>query len=153
MIVMKKSGVRSPVPGEGGFTLIETVITLIVLSIAVIGVLSVFTTGIQGSADPLLVDQAVQLAQGEMDRNIGEKIANTFNSPNLAANIAPVACLSSAAFLLPGFTCGRTVCFVPASNLNDISNCTSATNYKHVTVTITQAAIGTVTMDTVVTNY
>lgn len=135
-----------------GFTLMETLIVLVVLSIAAVGVLTVFTTGMMGSADPLLINQAVQLAQGETDQNIGEKEVNAFNSPNLAVNTAPVACLSAAS-MLPGFTCGRTVCFVPAANLNDASNCTSATNYKHVTVTVSQATIGTVTMDTVISNY
>ncbi len=135
-----------------GFTLIETIITLVVLSIAAIGVLSVFTIGIKGSADPLLAGQAVQLAQGELDQNIGEKAVNGFASPNLAANAASIACLSAPS-LLPGFACDRTVCFVPAADLNDITNCTSATNYKRVTVTITQPTIGSVTLNTVVANY
>jgi len=47
-----KSGVMSQELGEGGFTLIETIITLVVLSIAAVGVLSVFTSGMKGSAIP-----------------------------------------------------------------------------------------------------
>jgi prepilin-type N-terminal cleavage/methylation domain-containing protein len=138
--------------GSGGFSLIEIIITLVVLSIAAVAVLSVFTTGIKASANPLLMNQAVQLAQSEMDQNIGEKKANTFNSANLAANAAPAACLSAAS-MLAGFNCSRTICFVPAANLNDTSNCTVATSYKHVTVTVTQAAIGSVNLDGLVTNY
>ena len=66
----KKSGVRSQESGEEGFSLVEIIITMVVLSIAAVGVLSVFTAGIKGSADPLIINQAVQLAQEKMDEAI-----------------------------------------------------------------------------------
>jgi prepilin-type N-terminal cleavage/methylation domain-containing protein len=130
----------------GGFTLIETVITLVVLSIAAVGVLSVFTTGIKGSANPLLVDQATHLAQGEMEQVLGEKLANGFTGVGSS-------CITT---MLPGFTCGRTICYVSPTlpnGLNDTSACGTVTNYKHITVTISQAVIGSVSVETVVTNY
>jgi MSHA pilin protein MshD len=139
-------------PKWNGFTLIETVITLVVLSIAAVGVLSVFTIGIKGSADPLIMNQAIQLAQGELDQVFGEKTANGFGAATLATG-ATVACNST---MLAGFSCNRSICFVPAGNLNAVSPCetAAATNYKHVTVTITQVATGSsIGLDTIISNY
>jgi len=77
-----KSGVRSQESGTGGFTLIEAIITLVVLSIAAVGVLSVFTTGIQGSANPLVLDQAVQLAQEKMEEAVALRKSGGFAAIN-----------------------------------------------------------------------
>ena len=131
--------------GSKGFTLIEIVMTLIVLSIAAVGVLSVFSAGITRSANPLILNQAVHLAQGEMDKVAGEKaLTGGFGT------ITTGGCVST---MLAGFGCSRTVCYVPSANLNDISACGTPTNYKHVTVTITQPTIESVSLDTIIANY
>jgi prepilin-type N-terminal cleavage/methylation domain-containing protein len=131
--------------GSKGFTLIEIVMTLIVLSIAAVGVLSVFSVGITGRANPLILNQAVHLAQGEMDKVAGDRVlAGGFGT------IATGGCFST---MLAGFGCSRTVCYVPSANLNDISACGTPTNFKHVTVTITQPTIENVSMDTIIANY
>lgn len=131
-----------------GFTLIETVITLVVLSLAAVGVLSVYTSGMKGSVDPLLISQATQLAQGEMDQIFGERAANGFGAATLATGSPPC---QSTMTLDSTFTCSRTIFFVdPAVDLNTPS---AATDYKHVTVTITQPVIGTVVVDSLITNY
>jgi prepilin-type N-terminal cleavage/methylation domain-containing protein len=130
---------------RGGFTLIETIITLVVLSIAAVGVLSVFTVGIRGSANPLLVNQATQLAQGELDQVIGEKTASGFAAIAIGN---PLVCNST---MLAGFTCSRNIFFVNPGDLN--MQVGGPTNFKHITVTITQAAIGNVNVDALVTNY
>jgi prepilin-type N-terminal cleavage/methylation domain-containing protein len=146
MIEVRNSGVRSRRSGETGFTLIETIITLVVLSLAAVGVLAVFTTGMKGSANPLLISQATQLAQGEMDQVIGEKAANGFSAGTLVTGGPP--CRSA---MILDFTCSRTVYFVdPAVDLNTPS---AASDYKHVTVTITQPVIGNVSVDSLITNY
>ena len=135
---------------EDGFTLIEIIISLIVLSIAAVGVFSVFSTGIGGSASPLVLNQAVQLAQGELDAVIGFKqLPNGFS--NLASGTGQI-CKTSAS-LPSGFACRLDIYYVPVGNLNDTSNCGLATNYKHITVTITQSAISSIKLDTVVANY
>ncbi len=126
---------------QEGFTLIETVITLIVLSIAAVGVLTVFTAGITGSANPLIINQAVQLAQGEMDEVVGERVANGFNGIN-------AACITT---MPSGFGCGRTIIYVNPGSLNTAAG--GPTNYKHVTVSISQPTIGSIGLDTLVTNY
>ena len=79
---------------QAGFTLIETIITLVILSIAAIGVLSVFTAGIKGSANPLILSQAVSLAQEKMDdvialRKSGGFAGVTTINPGVPAFPAP----------------------------------------------------------------
>jgi prepilin-type N-terminal cleavage/methylation domain-containing protein len=146
MILNKKSGVRSQRSGVSGFTLIETIITLVVLSIAAAGVLSVFISGMKGSANPLILSQATQLAQGEMDQVFGERATNGFSAGTLVPGNPP--CRSA---MILDFVCSRTVYFVnPAVDLNTPS---AATYYKHVTVTIAQPIIGTVSVDSLITNY
>lgn len=130
---------------EGGFTLIETIIVLIVLSIAAVGVLSVFISGMRGSADPLLVTQAVQLAQGEMDQIIGSKRAAGFGSIAIGNSLPCATAMPS------GFTCSRNIYYVNAADLT--TSVPVPTEYKHVTVTVSNAAIGDVSMDTLVSNY
>mgnify|MGYP001608597082 FL=1 len=80
MVRDKKTGVGNQGSGEGGFSLIEIIITLVVLSIAAVGVLSVFTTGIKGSANPLILNQAIALAQERMDTAIALKKSGGFNA-------------------------------------------------------------------------
>lgn len=135
-------------PKWNGFTLIETIITLVVLSIAAVGVLSVFTMGIKGSADPLIANQAVQLAQGEMDQVFGERTANGFAAATLATG-ATVTCNST---MLAGFMCNRTIGFVNSGDLG--TPVVGPTDYKLVTVIITQVATGSsIGLDTIISNY
>jgi prepilin-type N-terminal cleavage/methylation domain-containing protein len=143
----KESGVRSRKSGENGFTLIETIITLVVLSIAAIGVLSVFTVGIKGSANPLLLSQATQFAQGEMDQVFGEKLAP-------AGGFGTIVSGGCVLTLLPGFaSCIRTVCFVTPADLNSTAACGVVTHYKHVTVTVNHPVIGNVSVDSLISDY
>ncbi len=130
---------------SNGFTLIETVITLVVLSIAAVGVLSVFIFGMRGSANPVILDQATQLAQGELEQVVGEKIAGGF------ASIATGAGLPCVSTMPAGFGCNRNISYVNPGNLN--TQVGGPTNYKHVTVTITQPTVGSVSVDTLVTYY
>lgn len=134
---------------QGGFSLIEIIITLVVLSLAVVGVLSVFSLGVGHSADPLVVGQATQLAQGEIEAVVGIKAASGFAAAGLGAGLP---CNTQAA-MLPGFTCTLDICFVPTGNLNDTSACGTATSYKRVAATVTNAAGGSVVVVTLLTSY
>lgn len=133
----------------GGFTLIETVITLVVLSIAAVGVLSVFTVGMRGSASPVVVDQATELAQGELDAVIGIKDANGFSASALNTGTGQ-GCNTA---MPTGFSCSLDICYVASGSLDNAGACNTATNYKRVAVTITNAAIGTVKAVTLLTYY
>jgi len=136
---------------QDGFTLIEIIITLVVLSIAVVGVLSVFTTAIKGSANPVVLNQAIALAQEKMDTIIGDSM----NSARGFAYIIPGN--YPADIPVTGFNRSVTIFCVNAGALNTdngvapgASGC--ASGYTHVKVTVTNAAIGSVTLDGLVTN-
>jgi len=132
-------------PNSKGFTLIEVIMTLVVLSIAAVGVLSVFTAGMKGSADPLIINQAISLAQGEMDVIMSvKKQVNGFTTIGTGVG----GCTST---MLAGFTCARNIYFVNAGALN--TSVGGPTDYKHVTVTITASVVGDVVLDGLVTNY
>lgn len=125
---------------ERGFTLIETLIFIIVLGLAA-GILMPLTQSVSGSANPVITQQAIALAQAELDQTIAQKRAAGFGP--IASGICDVP-------MPAGFTCAREVCFVPAANLN---NCGATTDFKRVEVRITNAVIGTVTAVTLLTNY
>lgn len=129
-----------------GFTLIEIVVFIIVLGI-VLGVLAPFTVGMQGSPNAVVTQQALALAQGELEQTIAIRRAPALGFGFVVSG--PPCYLTMPA----GFTCAREVCYVPEVNPNDTSNCGGVTNYRRVQVTITHAAIGNVTAVTLVTNY
>ncbi len=147
MIWNNRSRVRSQKSGESGFTLIETIITLVILSIAAIGVLSVFTTGMKGSANPLILSQAVSLAQEKMDDVIALRKSGGFNAvvPNAGGAFpAPYA----------AFSWARAVVCVTALDVNTGTGAPPcASGYARATVTVTNALIGGIALDTLVTNY
>ncbi len=134
------SAIRNP--QSNGFSLIETVLTLVVLSIAAVGVLSVFTGTTTGSADPLLLSQAARLAQERMDTIVGDR-------KNLARGFAWVvsADYNTNALKYPpeaavaGFSnFTRSVNIFCATN-TDLNTSTGAppcaSGYAHVDVTVT----------------
>jgi prepilin-type N-terminal cleavage/methylation domain-containing protein len=132
---------------ESGFTLIETIITLVVLSIAAIGVLSVFTTGMKGSANPLILNQAISLAQEKMDEAVALRQSGGF------AAVVPNA---GGAFPAPyaAFSWARAVVCVTELDVNTSTGAPPcASGYARVTVTVTNALIGNAVLDTLVTNY
>jgi prepilin-type N-terminal cleavage/methylation domain-containing protein len=156
MMQNNEPGVRSRKSGENGFTLIETVITLVVLSIAAIGVLSVFTVGIKGSANPLVAEQAVQLAQEKMDMIIGdrENPAVGFGFSHIVPGSYPAE--SAGSFGFAGFSRTTTIICVDATTLNTNNGqappCTIS-GYTHVAVTVANTLISSVSVETIVTNY
>ena len=136
---------NSVTPNAKGFTLIEIIITMVVLSIAAVGVLSVFTAGIKRSADPLILNQAIALAQERMDAAVALKKSGGYNA---VVTINPGVPAFPAPFNVFSWT--QTVTCV-AADLVTPAACT--VGYKIVTVTVTHAVIGSVSLDTLVTNY
>ena len=137
---------------QDGFTLIEIIITLVVLSVAVVGVLSVFTTAIKGSANPVILNQAMALAQEQMDTIKGDRM----NSDRGFAYIIPGN--YPADVPVTGFNRSVNIFCVTAGALNTDSGVSPgasgcASGYTHVEVTVAHAAIGSVSLDGLVTNY
>ena len=144
--------------GSGGFSLIEIIITMVVLSIAAVGVLSVFTVGIKGSADPLILNQAIQLAQERMDTAIALKKSGGFNAVQdiaTTAFAAPFASFSSAV----DATCidanfGNDQAAPGYDIVGVVGGCdqTVTRNYKRVIITVSWTG-DAVALTTVVANY
>ncbi|MCK9419923.1 MAG: type II secretion system GspH family protein [Nitrospirae bacterium] len=156
MIQNKHSGVGSQKSEEKGFTLIETIITLIVLSIAAVGVLSVFTTGMKGSANPLILNQAVSLAQERMDTIIGDRMNPARGYTWITTAVSPYL-PETPVTGFPAFNRSVTICCVSDVNLNYTPPCAlfppCASGYAHITVTVSNTTVGDIDLDTVVTNY
>ena len=54
-------------PRSAGFTLIEIIVTLVVVGIAAVALLSVFASNVRGSADPVVQQQAITIAEAYME--------------------------------------------------------------------------------------
>ncbi len=63
---------------QGGFTLIELIIFIVVIGVGVAGVLSVFTTCIRNSADPMVRKQALAIAESLLE----EIVVKEFKDPD-----------------------------------------------------------------------
>jgi prepilin-type N-terminal cleavage/methylation domain-containing protein len=135
--------------GVRGVTLIEIIITLVVIGIIGAAVMLPFVNSLSGSPNPVWLQQATDLAQGELEQVLANKRASGFAS--LATSSTPTACSTDPQ--PSGFTCSRTICFVPVGNLNNVSACTTATAYKQVAVTINHATVGNVSAVLLVTSY
>jgi MSHA pilin protein MshD len=146
MMKNQEQGVGSQESGERGFSLIEIIVTLLVLSIAAVGVLSVFATGITGSANPLIMSQGAALAQEKMDEAIALRKSGGFNAvlPAGGGFLAPYA----------AFTWNRAVVCVTALDVNTGTGAPPcASGYARVTVTVAHPVTGSVSLDTLVTDY
>lgn len=72
------------VPRQGGLTLIELIVFVVVVGLAVTGVLVVFNQAVRGSADPLVRKQAVALAESLLTEVLLQPF--TYCDPQDAAN-------------------------------------------------------------------
>ncbi len=59
-----------------GFTLIELVVTLVVIGIAATALLSVFTSTVRGSADPVIQQQATTIAEAYVEEILLQAFAD-----------------------------------------------------------------------------
>ena len=93
MSITKGVAMAARGPGQRGVTLIELVIFIVVVSIAVVGLLQIFTRTTASSADPQLRKQALAIAEAMLDEIEGARF--TFCDPladpaaDMATNAAP----------------------------------------------------------------
>lgn len=151
--VFRGEGLRGSRFGQGGFSLIELVMVIVIMGVASAGLMSVFSTGMKKSADPLLENQAVQLAQEKLDIVVGDRMNPARGFAYIAGANYPA---ESPVAGFAGFSRTVTTCCVTAADLNAVSPCSSppcASGYTHVTVTVSQTVLGSVTVESLVTGY
>lgn len=87
-------------PSQAGFTLIEAVIAIVVLSIGAVSILAIILTNIRASGDPMLQEQANAIAQSYME----EVMLASFCDPNDFSTDCPSDCSSAACSNCSGST-------------------------------------------------
>jgi len=106
---MNKSGVKKQVSVISGFTLIELVIVMVLLSIAVVPILSMYTEAAKSSAVNLDLQTATQLVQECSELILAQKRLDTSVYPAYGyAGITDCSALS-AKFPFNGFTAPPTI--------------------------------------------
>ena len=106
----------------------------------------------EGKLGPLLISQATQLAQEKMDVIAGDRMNVGRGYNYIVPGNYPAENPVSG---FPGFNRSVSIICVNAGTLNTnnggLPSCVSG--YAHVTVTVANAAIGSVTVERLVTNY
>lgn len=77
LYLSNNAGFRVPANKQSAFTLIEIIVTIIVIGIAAAALMSVFTNMIRGSADPVIQQQATTVAEAYIE----EIMLRSFNDP------------------------------------------------------------------------
>lgn len=73
----ERSG-SSPVGRQGGLSLIELVMFIVIVSVGIAGILAVFNVAVKSSADPMLHKQSLAIAEALMD----EIMAKAYSDPD-----------------------------------------------------------------------
>lgn len=73
---------------QTGFTLVELIIFIVVVGIGVAGILSVFTTSIKNSADPMVRKQTLAIAESLLEEIVQKEYAKPAGSTALAYGTA-----------------------------------------------------------------
>lgn len=155
-----------------GFTLIEVIMIIVVVSIAIPTLLIVLGQGARQGVNAELEISATNVAQALMeeiksknwDQNSpippgaysilgidgGETagIPSTYNDVDDYNAGAPAVTVGGVSY-----TRAVQVCYVPSTNLNDTSACNTTTDYKRIQVTVSNATLGSVVLVTVMGNY
>lgn len=77
---------------QAGMSLIELVIAMVIIGVGLAGVLTVFSTTVKGSADPVIHKQMLSIAEEMME----EVTLKPYTDPQGDAYAAPVGCARTA---------------------------------------------------------
>jgi MSHA pilin protein MshD len=117
-----KSGAMRPARRQGGLSLVELVMFMVIVSVAVVAVVQVMNLTVRGSADPLARKQALLIAESLLEE---VQLAHfTFCDPNDAnAETATVAAVGAAGCAATVENVGRVAGEArPFDNVNDYVN-------------------------------
>ena len=112
--------------GKRGFTLIETIILIVMAGILLPVIIVPFVTGIKESGKPEMATKAIYLAHEEMEY----RMKYNYGQPQLdPTNLA--ACQTS---VPSGYQCQYEILYVNSNNLNDPGWLTPTVNYKRILI-------------------
>lgn len=123
-----------------GFTLVETIIAIVVIGVVFLGLLAIFTGVFTNAARDEIVTIATGLAKGEMERVTSLSFSNILDQ----YRDSPVSFGGD----FSNYSWQVRVDAVPAAIAND----PGMANYKQVEVRVTNALIGDINLKTIVTN-
>ena len=167
--------------GVRGFTLVEVILFIVVVSVGLAGVLSVYQTSVRSSADPMIRKQALLIAEATMNEIMQKSFQNDPADPtNTSAtlgctpNTAP-ACAANSWASRPnyndvddykGFSQTGILQIDGSTAVSGLANYTlvvtvagtalagiTAANAKRITVTVTNGGTESVTLTGFRTNY
>ena len=118
-----------------GFTLIETIISIMVIGIAFLSLLAAVTGVFTHATRDEVMSVAVMLAKGEMERVGCEGFSVSSDSGNYSGNFSD-------------YSWEVTVSAVPTAIAVD----PGMSEYKNIEVTVTNPMIGSVNLETILTN-
>lgn len=132
-----------------GFTLIEAVITLVLISGGIVGILHLFQQNVRSANEMELTVAATYLAQERLEQMIQDKKYRGF-AYTIAANYPASEDLTAQGY--PGYT--RTINILEVRE-NDLTSPAppSGSGYKRVTVAVQVAGGDTVTLETILTEW
>ncbi|HYQ95621.1 MAG TPA: prepilin-type N-terminal cleavage/methylation domain-containing protein [Candidatus Eisenbacteria bacterium] len=137
----ERASAGAPPDGQGGFTLIEIVMIIVIAAIAILPLSMLFANSSIHSSDARNATIAAQLAQAKMEELTADK-----NSPARGFSYL-VAANYPAETPVPAFSgYNRSVSFAPDSTYDGVT-------FRTVSVTVTCANIPNVTMTTWFTSY
>ncbi|MDO8603297.1 MAG: type II secretion system protein [Candidatus Omnitrophota bacterium] len=124
-----------------GFTLIETIISVVVIGVAFLGLLAVFTGVYTNAIYDEAMTAATMLAKAEMERAIGLGFAGVSDQNR----DSPAAFSGN----FSNYSWQIRVDAVPIAIADD----PAMTNYKQIEARVAHAMVGNVSLKTIVTNY
>lgn len=96
-----RRGMSVMVRKSRGFTLIEMIITIVVVSVGLTGILLAFQVAVRSSADPLVTKQMISIAEAQMEAASLREFADLANDPACAVCpagfVAPITVTQPAA--------------------------------------------------------
>lgn len=139
------------IQNKHGFTLIEIIITIVLLAILTSGLMAMFTTFSKSNGDPSVITQATELAQEKMEQIIADKNNPARGFPYLITSGPNNYPAENPVTGFTNFSRSVTIVYVdPAVSLN--TGVAGLTNYKNVSVTVTSLT-GSVTTSTLVGSF
>ncbi len=153
---------------NSGFTLIEILVTIVVLGIAATSIMSVFISTVKTSADPLIQQQAVSIAEAYMEEIQSQHFADpvavetggaeagetraTYNDVQDYAGLSDTGAKNQNNVAIAGLTDYDVAVSVTAQTLSG-STSIAAVNSRRIDVTVSHPAIDPILLSGFRTNH